>query len=91
VRARVNILSANVEHHIGVFTIHNRTLFGAYGRSYQNFVPGAVTADKARVTLTAYNNATQRQNLFNQTDLTATLAPDRSNTRSSSAASWDGN
>jgi catecholate siderophore receptor len=73
VRARVNLLSANVEHHAGAVTIHNRTLFGDYDRSYQNFVPGAVTADKARVVLTAYNNATQRQNLFNQTDLTATL------------------
>jgi len=73
VRARVNLLSANVEHHAGVFTIRNRTLFGNYDRSYQNFVPGAVTADKERVAITAYNNATQRQNLFNQTDVTATL------------------
>jgi len=73
VRARVNLLSANVEHHAGAVTIHNRTLFGDYDRSYQNFVPGAVTADKSRVALTAYNNATRRQNLFNQTDLTGTL------------------
>ncbi|MEA2338296.1 MAG: catecholate siderophore receptor [Thermoanaerobaculia bacterium] len=74
VRARVNILSANVEHRAGRFTMHNRTLIGNYDRSYQNFVPGAVTADKARVTLTAYNNATQRRNLFNQTDVTGTVA-----------------
>jgi catecholate siderophore receptor len=74
VQARVNILSANVEHRAGRFTMNNRTLIGNYDRSYQNFVPGAVTADKARVTLTAYNNATQRRNLFNQTDVTGTLA-----------------
>ena len=73
VRARVNILSANVEHHFGLFTIRNRTLLGDYDRSYQNFVPGAVTVDKTKVALTAYNNATQRQNLFNQTDLTGTM------------------
>ena len=30
---------------------------------------GRVSADKATVTLTAYNNATQRGNVFNQTDL----------------------
>jgi len=73
VRARVNIASANIEHRLGTFTLRNRTLFGNYDRSYQNFVPGAVTADKARVALTAYNNATERQNLFNQTDFTGTL------------------
>ena len=69
VRARVDLLSANVEHHIGNFSIHNRTLFGDYDRFYQNYVPGAVTADKSKVALTAYNNATKRENLFNQTDL----------------------
>jgi catecholate siderophore receptor len=36
-------------------------------------VPGAVTPDEVQVILSAYNNATQRQNLFNQTDLTYTL------------------
>jgi catecholate siderophore receptor len=33
-------------------------------------VPGAVSADQSQVLLTAYNNATNRTNLFNQTDLT---------------------
>jgi len=69
VRARVNLASAAIEHQAGKLTIRNRTLFGAYDRWYQNFVPGSVTADKSRVALTAYNNATQRHNLFNQTDL----------------------
>ncbi len=70
VRALVNLGSVNVEHRFGALTLRNRTLFGGYDRFYQNYVPGAVTADKSNVTLTAYNNATQRQNLFNQTDLT---------------------
>lgn len=69
VRANVDLASAGIEHQLGGLTLRNRTLFGDYDRSYQNFVPGAVTADKAQVTLTAYNNATRRRNLFNQTDL----------------------
>jgi catecholate siderophore receptor len=73
VRSTVDLASAAIEHHFGGLTLRNRTLFGDYDRFYQNFVPGAVTADKSRVTLTAYNNATQRNNLFNQTDLTYSL------------------
>ena len=70
VRARVNLASAVIDHQVGSFNIHNRTLFGAYRRFYQNFVPGAVNADETRVNLSAYNNATRRHNIFNQTDLT---------------------
>ncbi len=33
-------------------------------------MPGAVSADQSQVALTAYNNATNRTNVFNQTDLT---------------------
>jgi catecholate siderophore receptor len=69
VRAHVDLASAAIEHQAGNLIVRNRTLFGDYDRWYQNFVPGAVTADKSRVALTAYNNATQRRNLFNQTDL----------------------
>ena len=72
-RATVNLASAVIEHSTGRFRIHNQTLFGDYYRGYQNFVPGAVTADKTRVSLSAYNNATRRRNIFNQTDLTYTL------------------
>jgi catecholate siderophore receptor len=70
VRARVNLASAVIDHQVGNLNVHNRTLFGAYRRFYQNFVPGAVNADQTRVNLSAYNNATRRQNIFNQTDLT---------------------
>jgi catecholate siderophore receptor len=70
VRARVNLTSLVVDHQAGSLNIHNRTLFGAYQRFYQNFVPGAVNADQTRVSLSAYNNATRRHNIFNQTDLT---------------------
>jgi catecholate siderophore receptor len=74
VRARVDLASAAIDHQVGRLNIHNRTMFGDYDRGYQNFVPGAVTADKTEVALTAYNNATKRQNLLNQTELTYSLA-----------------
>ena len=45
-------------------------MFGDYDRFYQNYVPGAVTADKSQVSISGYNNATKRRNLFNQTDVT---------------------
>lgn len=70
VHASVNLASAVVDHQIGNLNIRNRTLFGDYNRLYQNFVPGPVNADKTRVNLSAYNNATRRRNIFNQTDLT---------------------
>jgi catecholate siderophore receptor len=70
VRAGVNLASAVVEHQAGRFNIRNRTLFGDYDRFYQNYVPGAVTADKQSVSISSYNNSTKRRNLFNQTDVT---------------------
>ena len=70
VRFHVNLGSANISHQVGALNIRNRTMFGDYDRFYQNYVPGAVTADKSQVALSSYNNATQRRNLFNQTDLT---------------------
>jgi catecholate siderophore receptor len=72
VRADVNIGSATVEHRFNGFTLRNNTSIANYDRGYQNFVPGAVTTDKSLVALTAYNNATDRTNVFNQTDLTMT-------------------
>ena len=69
-RARVNLLSGTIQHQRGRFNIRNRTLLGDYDRAYQNYVPGAVNASKTQVALTAYNNATKRRNLFNQTDVT---------------------
>jgi catecholate siderophore receptor len=71
VRANVDLATASIDRRIGALNIHNRTLFGDYDRFYQNYVPGAVTADKSRVALTAYNNATKRKNVFNQTDVTS--------------------
>jgi catecholate siderophore receptor len=69
VRADVNMGAVTVEHQMGLMNVRNRAQFAGYGRFYQNFVPGAVTADKLLVSLSSYNNATNRLNLFNQTDV----------------------
>lgn len=68
----VNLASASIDHQAGRFNIRNRTMFGDYDRFYQNYVPGSVTADKLFVSISSYNNATKRRNVFNQTDVTFT-------------------
>ena len=77
VRALVNLGWATIEHQRGGLSIRNRTMIGDYDRGYQNFVPGAVTSDKARVSISGYNNATQRLNVFNQTDFTYGMSTGR--------------
>jgi catecholate siderophore receptor len=70
VAAYVNVGHVTLEHQMGGLTLQNHTSVANYDRWYQNFVPGAVSANQSLVALTAYNNATNRTNLFNQTDLT---------------------
>ena len=67
--ADVDAFNALVQHDFGGgLTLRNNTRYGDYDRTYQNFVPGAIAAGTGTVAMTAYNNATRRQNLFNQTD-----------------------
>jgi len=68
VRASVNRLSGSIQHQSGRLMITSRTMFGDYDRGYQNYVPGAVNAAKTLLSISAYNNATRRRNLFNQAD-----------------------
>jgi len=70
VRANVNLGTVNFDQHTSKFDIHDRALFGNYDRGYQNYVPGAVNTAGTQVALSAYNNATNRFNYFNQTDVT---------------------
>jgi catecholate siderophore receptor len=70
VRSNVNILSGTFDRQFGKLNFHNRTTYGDYDRFYQNFVPGVANAAQTLVSLSAYNNATKRKNLFSQTDLT---------------------
>lgn len=69
VRADVDLATLSAEHTAGRLTFRNRLLLGRYDRFYQNYVPGAVAADQSTVALTAYNNATRRQNVFDQIDI----------------------
>lgn len=72
--AKVDAFSAVVDHDFGNgLTLRNRTRLASYDKFYQNVYPAAVNAAGTTVALQAYNNATQRDNLFNQTDLMLTL------------------
>ncbi len=77
--ATVNIATMVFDHEFaGGASLRNRTLYGDYDKFYQNVYPGgAATVDEAGVfvaPISAYNNAQQRENLFNQTDLLFSLA-----------------
>ena len=68
--ARVHAFTAVVDHDFGNgFTLRNRTRVADYDKFYQNiFAANAVRAD-GRVEVGASNQATERKNIFNQTDL----------------------
>lgn len=69
---------AVIEHEFGNgLTVKNSSLYADYNRGYQNVFPGAtgggpaggaVTPDQTMLSLNAYQNTTDRQNAFNQTD-----------------------
>jgi catecholate siderophore receptor len=68
--ATVNLFASLLEHRFGSrMTVKNRLSYGDYDKFYQNVFPGAVNAAAATVAISAYNNATTRGNLFNQTDV----------------------
>jgi catecholate siderophore receptor len=62
------------EREAGWYTLRNRTRFTDYDKFYQNSFPGALDAAGSQVTLSAYNNSTDRRNLFNQTDFIASAS-----------------
>ncbi len=68
--ATVNTVFAVLEHKFANgASLRNHTRFGGYEKFYQNVFPGAVNAAGTSVAISAYNNLTNRDNLFNQTDL----------------------
>ena len=70
-------LNSTLEHAFdNGLTVRNRTRYANYDKFYQNvFANGPATAQDASgtVAIAAYNNATQRDNIFNQTDFLYTL------------------
>jgi catecholate siderophore receptor len=68
--ARVHSSAATLAHRTRAgLNLRNTTRFTSYDKTYQNIFPGAVSVDGAEVSLSAYNNAHNRRNLLNQTDL----------------------
>lgn len=65
----LDAFSATLEHRAGRITVRNNLRYAAYDKFYQNVFPGAVNAAGTHVAITAYNNATDRRNAFNQTDI----------------------
>ncbi|MBW3572303.1 MAG: TonB-dependent siderophore receptor [Gemmatimonadetes bacterium] len=76
--ATVSAASATLDHAFsGRLSLRNRTRWASYDKFYQNSYPRSLNADGTQVTLGAYNNATDRENLFNQTDLVWSTATGR--------------
>ena len=69
-RSDVHIATGVVEHDFeNGLKVKNTSLLANYDRLYQNVYPGGpVNVAGTAYSLTAYNNETDRQNLFNQTD-----------------------
>lgn len=73
--ADVHTVFASIEHRFGTdLHLRNHTRFSTYEKFYQNVYPGAVNTALTTVSVSAYNNATERDNFFNQTDLVWSVA-----------------
>jgi len=66
--------SALIEHQFdnGV-TLRNRTMYADYDKYYQNVYANSAVNNAGNYTVAAYHDDTQRENLFNQTDVLYTL------------------
>jgi catecholate siderophore receptor len=72
---RVDAAGVTVDHAVGGgVALRTATRRVRYDKLYRNvFAGSAVDSTGTRVSLSGYDNATKRDNLFNQTDLTATF------------------
>jgi len=67
----VDAFNTLIEHQFdNGLTIRNNMRYASYDKYYKNVFPGAVNTAGTQVSISAYDNATQRENFFNQTDLT---------------------
>ncbi|MEQ1583870.1 MAG: TonB-dependent receptor plug domain-containing protein, partial [Candidatus Nitrotoga sp.] len=72
--SELKAVNALIEHKFdNEVTIRNRTRFATQDKFYQNVYPNAVNAAGTEVAINAYNDTTQRDNFFNQTDLLFSL------------------
>jgi catecholate siderophore receptor len=66
----VNLLTLRVDHEFGPnLRLRNNTVFGLYDKYYQNMHANSAVNGVGNVSLQAYTSGTERENLFNQTDL----------------------
>lgn len=67
--ARVNAATATITHQLtSGATLTSRTRLAGYDKFYRNVFPGAVSATGTEVSISAYDNATNRRNFFTQAD-----------------------
>ncbi len=72
--SELKAVNALIEHKFdNEVTIRNRTRYAAQDKFYQNVYPNAVNAAGTDVAINAYNDTTQRNTFFNQTDLLFSL------------------
>lgn len=70
----VNTLFATLDHRFSKqISLRNSTRYSNYEKVYQNVYPGAVNSTGTSVAISAYRNATDRDNLINQTDAVLSL------------------
>lgn len=69
--AKVNLAAVTLDHDFNqALRLRNHTQYADYDKFYQNVYPSAAVDAAGSVTLDAYHSGTERQNVFNQTDLT---------------------
>jgi len=69
--SKVDALSIILDHDFGNgLALKNNLRYARYDKFYQNVYPGSAVDAANNMTLSAYNNANLRTNIFNQTDLT---------------------
>jgi catecholate siderophore receptor len=69
--AKVNLAAVTLDHEFAAtLKLRNHTEYADYDKFYQNVYPNSAVSPAGNVTLDAYQSGTERQNLFNQTDLT---------------------
>jgi catecholate siderophore receptor len=70
-KSYVDAAYAMLDHDLGNgWQLKNSFRATYYDKYYQNVFPGSAVSAAGNLTLSAYNNANQRGNIFNQTDLT---------------------
>jgi catecholate siderophore receptor len=74
--SNVDVLSFNAffEHKFDIgITVNNRTNYAQYDKFYENVFPASPVSVNDMLSLRAYNNTSDRENIFNQTNLLYSL------------------